>query len=55
MKKSDYTKEKGGSATEGLEKYRMPIMRDTDRAPHYKMRMQDKSSMERRQRQTKRT
>jgi hypothetical protein len=55
MAKDDYTKEEGGSATKGLRKYRMPIMRDTETAPHYKMRLTDKNTIRSKSREKKRT
>ena len=56
MAKDDYTKEDGGLNKDGSRpNYRMPIIKDTERAPHYKMRMPDKSTMRKKQRETKRT
>jgi hypothetical protein len=39
MAKEDYTKKKDES------KYRMPIVRDSEKSPHYNMRMPDKSTI----------
>ena len=56
MAKDDYTKEDGGLNKDGSRpNYRMPIIKDTERAPHYKMRMPEKSTMRKKQRETKRT
>ena len=49
MAKEDYTKKKDES------KYRMPIVRDSEKSPHYNMRMPDKSTIRKKQRETKRT
>jgi len=56
MAKGDYKKEDSESTENGSRsKFNMPIIRDTERAPHYKMRMPDKSTMRKKQRETKRT